>query len=64
VVSEVFTPDQIESDDIVIFGGNAFYMTPESKRAEIEKLGSAGFFGALGNFLAAGDAANWWKKAG
>jgi hypothetical protein len=64
VVSEVFTPDQIESDDIVIFGGNAFYMTPESKRAEIEKLGSAGLFGALGNFLAAGDAANWWKKAG
>jgi hypothetical protein len=23
-----------------------------------------GLFGALGNFLAAGDAANWWKKAG
>jgi hypothetical protein len=45
VISDIFTPDQIQSDDVIIFGGNAFYMTPESKRAEIEKLGSAGFFG-------------------
>jgi hypothetical protein len=46
-VNDTFTPDQIQSDDIAIFGGNAFYMTPESKREQIQQLGAAGFMGDI-----------------
>lgn len=43
------TPDRIQSDDVVIAGGNAFYLTPDAKRQEIQQLAEKGLLGDIVN---------------
>ena len=43
------TPDRIQSDDVTIAGGNAFYLTPDAKRQEIQSLAEKGLLGDIAN---------------
>lgn len=47
IVNDTFSPDDIKSDDITIYGGNAFYMTPEAKNEELDRLLGLGAFGNI-----------------
>jgi hypothetical protein len=43
------TPDRIQSDDVILAGGNAFYLTPDAKRQEIQSLAEKGLLGDIVN---------------
>jgi hypothetical protein len=45
IVSDTFTADDIKSDDITLFGGNAFFMSREEYNAELDRLQQMGVFG-------------------
>jgi hypothetical protein len=49
ISSFIFTPDMIKSDDITIFGGNAFYETPDMKQQRIQQMAAMGYFGDIKN---------------
>jgi hypothetical protein len=47
IINDTFSPEDIKSDDITLFGGNAFYMTPEAKEQQLDKLLEIGAFGDI-----------------
>jgi hypothetical protein len=44
VITDTFKADDIKSDDIVLFGGNAFFMSREEYNAELDRLQATGAF--------------------
>ena len=44
-IAETFTPDQIKSEDIVLMYGPLFYMDPQTRNQELDRMYMGGFFG-------------------
>lgn len=42
---DTFKPSDVRCDDIVLYGGNAFYQSPEARKQELMQMAEMGYFG-------------------